>query len=217
VRNSVAAVLLTLPLAVGATACADDGAGTRTASASGSGSGSASAAGGSSSGSTADGGSGAVPEGVAQQYALMQHEVEEAGGWTRTGDWRVGYVVEAAEPWFTRSQDGESFRAPAEGETHHIEILPVEAATGRLVPDVPVRVEVVDDGGDVVDAQRLSFYHSEFFHYANNFSVPEPGSYDLRVVLQRPDFRVHGEKGKATPLSEGAKVTFEDVRLAPEG
>ncbi|MGH8868926.1 MAG: hypothetical protein ACRDYU_13130 [Actinomycetes bacterium] len=218
--------LLSIPLILGLGACSDDGATTRTASGSGSGSGSASAMGsasgsasamGSASGSTAAGAGHAVPEGVAHEQALMHEEVEEAGGETRTGEWRIGYIVEAAEPWFTRTKDGQHFRPPAKGETHHIEILPVEASTGRLVPETPIRVEVVDEGGKVVDAKRLNFYYTEFYHYANNFSVPESGTYSLRVTVGQPEFFVHGEKGETPPLSKGAKVTFDDVRMQPGG
>ncbi|MGH3371572.1 MAG: iron transporter, partial [Nocardioidaceae bacterium] len=110
----------------------------------------------------------------------------------------------------------EKFREPTSDETHHIEIIPTEKESGRIVPDVPVTVEVLDTDGKVVDRQALNFYHSTFYHYANNFTVPEEGTYTLRATLGVPDFMRHGEEGEKPALSEGATVTFEDVQLAPD-
>ncbi len=76
---------LVLALAVG---CGDDGAETRQAPAA---SGSAPGAGEAQA---------RVPEGVAQQYATLEKEIAAEGGETRSGNWRVAYIVEPAEPWF---------------------------------------------------------------------------------------------------------------------
>ena len=104
-----------------------------------------------------------VPDGVVEQYGTLDDEVTERGGRTTAGDWTVSYIVEAAEPWFEGHGQHERFREPASGETHHIEIIPTETSTGRIVPDVPVNVQVVDEKGAVVDEQRLNFYYSAFF------------------------------------------------------
>lgn len=118
------------------------------------------------------------------------------GGEKTVGQWRVAYIVEPAEPWYVTREGRQVFREPAAGESHHIEIIPFEAKTGRIVPRVPIRLEVLDAAGTVVDARRLRFYYSEFFHYANNFAVPQAGTYTLRATLRPPTFRRHGEKGK---------------------
>jgi hypothetical protein len=105
------------------------------------------------------------------------------------------------------------YRPPKPGETHHIEIIPIERSTGRIVPETPIQLEVVDSNGKVVDRKPLNFYYSEFFHYANNFEVPEPGKYTLRATIGVPTFYRHGEKSQTPPLTQGAKVTFERVPL----
>ena len=158
-----------------------------------------------------------VPEGVAQQYSVLQEEIKANGGETTAGPWQIGYIVEAAEPWFEGHEGHQSHRPPQANETHHIEIIPREAETGRIVPDVPVTLEVVDASGKVVDSKRLNFYYSEFFHYANNFSIPQAGKYTLRVSLESPTFFRHGENPAEPPLAEGAQVSFPDVELQPEG
>lgn len=157
-----------------------------------------------------------VPPGVAEQYAVMEEEIAAEGGEMTSGDWRVTYIVEPAEPWF---EDGtaDSFREPAAGETHHIEIIPFEKATGRVVPDVPIRLEVIDSAGTVVDAKDLISLYGEFFHYAHNFAVPNAGTYTLRAILEPPTFGRHGEQADGPKLAKGATVEFEDVQLAVEG
>lgn len=169
-----------------------------------------------------------APAGVAHQHTVLEAEIAANGGETKAGEYRVGYIVEAAEPWFQAEQGGHGSRdghsghgklvnrEPAEDETHHIEIIPMEAATGRIVPNVPIRLEVVDAQGQVVQAQDLNFYHAEFFHYANNFSIPTAGKYTLRAVLQPPTFLRHGASGETPALSEPVTATFANVELKNE-
>jgi hypothetical protein len=158
---------------------------------------------------------GEVPAGVAAQYATLAEEVQAEGGRTSSGDWEVAYIVEPAEPWFETTSGEPTRREPAEEETHHLEIIPIEAATGRIVPEVPIRLEVLDDTGEVVDEKELMFFHAEFFHYANNFSIPAEGDYTLRATLQPPEFTRHGESLEELTLLEPVTVTFEDVHLEP--
>lgn len=158
-----------------------------------------------------------LPAGVTEQYQVLAAEVAERGGSTTSGDWTVKYIVEAAEPWFERhGNHGQAFRTAKPAETNHIEIIPTETSTGRIIPDVPVTVEVIDDGGQVVQKQKLNFYYSTFFHYANNFSIPEAGVYTLRAKLGAPSFNRHGEEAEGPTLAEGVTVEFTDVELGPK-
>ncbi|MGH3331801.1 MAG: iron transporter [Nocardioidaceae bacterium] len=164
-------------------------------------------------GSAAEPDGSGVPSGVAEQYSTLKEEVAERGGETTSGDWTISYIVEAAEPWHESHGGHQQFREPAPGETHHIEIIPRESSTGRIVPDVPITVEVVDAEGTVVDEKELNFYYSTFFHYANNFTIPKDGKYTLRASLEAPTFLRHGEENEEPALDEGTKVTFENVDL----
>lgn len=155
-----------------------------------------------------------APGGVVSMYQTLEREIAESGGETTTGEWRIGYVVEPAEPWF-EGTDG-VFREPQVGETHHIEIIPLEKSTGRIIPNTPIHVEVLDGDGIVVDEQDLNPYYAEFFHYANNFSVPEPGSYTLRATIGAPTFLRHGDESEAPALGKGTTVTFTGVELTTE-
>ncbi|ATQ30799.1 hypothetical protein ACXN1G_04270 [Rhodococcus ruber] len=157
-----------------------------------------------------------VPAGVVEQYSSAAEEIAAEGGETTSGPWRVAYIVEPAEPWYEPADGQQQFREPAPDETHHIEILPFEASTGRIVPQVPITLEVLDPNGRVVDTAPLNFYYSTFFHYANNFSVPDPGRYTLRATLGTPTFFRHGEADQEPELTQGATVEFTDVELTPE-
>lgn len=159
----------------------------------------------------------AVPDGVVKQYETLRAEVSERGGSTKSGEWTVSYIVEAAEPWFEGKQAEQgTFRKPEAGETHHIEIIPTETSTGRIVPDVPITLEVVGDDGKVVEKQKLNFYYSTFFHYANNFHLPEAGTYTLRATLGVPTFNRHGDQAEGPALGKGATVEFTGVKLTGE-
>lgn len=157
-----------------------------------------------------------VPAGVQAQYEVLADELAEKGETVESGEWTVNLITEAAEPWFELQGDEASYRAPQAGETHHIEIIPTETTTGRIVPDVPITLEVIDADGKVVQEMELNFYYSTFFHYANNFSVPDAGSYTLRATLGAPAFNRHGEETDTPALTEGATVEFTDVELTTE-
>lgn len=154
-----------------------------------------------------------VPDGVAAQYATLAEEVEEKGRTATSGEWTVHLVTEAAEPWHEVAEDGTTrFRDVAAGETDHVEIIPVETATGRIVPDVPITIEVVGADGEVVSSAELEWFWSRFSHYAANLSVPQ-GDYELRATLGTPTFHRHGDADEVPALAEGATVTFDDVAL----
>lgn len=157
-----------------------------------------------------------VPAGVQEQYQVLADELAEKGKTVESGEWTVNLITEAAEPWFETHGSATHFRAPQAGETHHIEIIPTETETGRIVPDVPITLEVVDAEDKVVQKMDLNFYYSTFFHYANNFTVPEPGTYTLRATLGAPAFNRHGEEGETPALAEGVTVEFAEVELSSE-
>lgn len=158
----------------------------------------------------------AVADGVREQYEVLDEEIEEKGQTVESGEWTIHLITEAAEPWFEVHGGPAEHRAPQEGETNHVEIIPVETATGRIVPAVPITLEVVDETGETVQKMDLEFYYSTFFHYANNFSIPESGSYTVRATVGVPEFNRHGEEDETPALTEGATVEFEDVHLGAE-
>lgn len=174
------------------------------------------ATGGSGTGTTSAGNPG-VPQGVVAQSQTIEEEIDAEGGEQTSGPWRIAYIVEGAEGWFERRGGRFVWRPPARGETHHIEILPIESETGRVVPEVPITLEILRADGTRVDRRRLSSYYAEFFHYADNFSLPAAGRYTLRATIEPPPIRRHGEEAEGPKLAEGATVEFRDVAIEPAG
>ncbi|MFF8293236.1 hypothetical protein ACF068_29010 [Streptomyces sp. NPDC016309] len=166
-----------------------------------------------------------APAGVTHQHTVLEARIAADGGEAKVGEYRGGCIAEAAEPWFQAERGGQGEhsghgklvnREPTKDETRHIEVIPMEAATGRIVPGVPIRLEVVDAQGQVAQARGLNFYHAEFFHNANDFSIPTAGKYALRATLQPSAFLWRGASGEKPAPSESVTATFANVELKPE-
>ena len=185
-----------------------------------------SASGGSASDGSASGGSasgsakadGQEFQGVIDSYATAQAEIDAEGGEQEVGDYRVGYIVEPAEPWWEGDSGNLALREPGAGETNHIEILPFEARTGLLIPYMEGTLTVLDEADEEVDRKPLQFYRGEFYHYANNFSLPQSGPYTLRAEMQPPTFLRHEtEVREGRVLTQPISVEFENVEIDTEG
>ena len=157
-----------------------------------------------------------VPEGVAAQYSVLEEEIAAEGGAVESGPWRIAYIKEPAEGWFRTENGRVVWRDPAHGETAHLEIIPIERDSGRIVPDAGVTLEVLDENGERVEKRPLNFYYAEFFHYADNFRIPRDGEYTLRATVEPPSFRRHGDEDSGPALMEGAQVEFENVMIELE-
>jgi hypothetical protein len=157
-------------------------------------------------------------QGVIDSYGTAQAEIDAEGGEQEIGDYRVGYIVEPAEPWWEGDPGNLTLREPASGETNHIEILPFEARTGLLIPYMEGTLTVLDEAGEEVDSKPLQFYRGEFYHYANNFSLPQSGPYALRAEMQPPTFLRHEtEVREGRVLTQPISVEFENVEIDTEG
>ena len=157
-------------------------------------------------------------QGVLNSYGTAQAEIDGEGSEQEVGDYRVGYIVEPAEPWWEGDPGNLTLREPAPGETNHIEILPFEAGTGLFVPGMEGTLSVLNEAGEEVDSKPLQLYRGEFYHYANNFSLPGSGTYTLRAEMQPPTFLRHEtEEKEGRVLTEPIVVEFENVNISTEG
>ena len=149
--------------------------------------------------------------------SVLEEEIAEEGGAVESGPWRIAYIKEPAEGWF-RSENGRVvWREPTRGETAHLEIIPIERDSGRIVPYAGVTLEVLDAEGQRVEKRPLSFYYAEFFHYADNFRIPRDGEYTLRATVEAPPFRRHGDEDSGPALMESAQVEFQNVMIELDG
>ncbi|HET7481152.1 MAG TPA: iron transporter [Rubrobacteraceae bacterium] len=153
--------------------------------------------------------------GVVDSYKLAHEEIEAEGGEKDAGGYEIGYIVEPAEGWWEGDPGDLTWRGPRGGETNHIEILPFDAETGLLVPQASIKLDVYDESGKEIQSKQLEFYYSEFYHYANNFSLPKSGKYTLEAEISPPDFRRHGEEnGEGKVFTEPVTVKFENVEIS---
>jgi Fe2+ transport protein len=156
-------------------------------------------------------------QGVVDSYDVAQREIEEEGEEQRAGEYRVAYIIEPAEGRWEGDPQNLTWREPAPGETNHIEILPFEVSTGLLVPEADITLTVLDGSGSEVDRKPLSFYRGEFYHYANNFSLPESGTYTLRAEIAPPTFLRHEtDEAEGKVFTEPVTAEFENVQIDTE-
>ena len=202
-RNGLGVGMLVLLVVVLAAACGQGGSGSEN------GGGSASASDSASEGDSSEAG---TFQGVVDSYEVAQREIEEEGGEQRVGEYRVGYIIEPAEGWWEGDPQNLTWREPAPGETNHIEILPFEVGSGLLVPEADITLTVLDGSGNEIDTKPLRFYRGEFYHYANNFSLPESGTYTLRAEIAPPTFLRHEtEEAEGKVFTEPVMAEFEIV------
>jgi Fe2+ transport protein len=156
-------------------------------------------------------------QGVVDSYAVAHEEIEAEGGEKVVGPYRVGYIVESAEGWWEGDPENLEWREPTPGETNHLEILPFDVETGELVPEAEVRLTILNQEDEPIGSKPLSFYRGEFYHYANNFSVPESGEYTLEAEIEPPTFLRHGaEDGEGKVFTKPVSVEFENVEITVE-
>jgi hypothetical protein len=157
-------------------------------------------------------------QGIVDSYGVAQEEIDAEGGEQRAGGYRVGYIIEPAEGWWEGDPQNLAWREPAPGETNHIEILPFEVGSGLLVPEAEITLTVLDESGNEVDSKSLRFYRGEFYHYANNFSLPGSGAYTLRAEIAPPTFLRHEtDEAQGRVFTDPVTAEFENVEIDTEG
>lgn len=143
-----------------------------------------------------------------EAYAAALHGMnEESGAQTqRAREYEVAVVVEEAEGMW-QPQGGElQWMSPTE-ENAHVEVAVRDAADGRFVPGLTVRVTIATADGQPVGSHEQPFlWHPWLYHYGLNWRVPEEGDYRITVRIEPPTFGRHDHNnGKrfAQPVEVG--------------
>ncbi len=96
--------------------------------------------------------------------------------------------------------------------------MPSEVGSGLLVPEAEITLTVLDESGNEVDSKPLRFYRGEFYHYANNFSLPGSDTYTLRAEIAPPTFLRHEtDEAQGRVFTEPVTAEFENVEIDTEG
>lgn len=142
----------------------------------------------------------------------MMNKEADNGGEQHVGDYFVGYAVESAEGLY-QLEDGELKWQEPEAENVHMEIAVRDAADGRFIPALEVRLTVLDEQGKEVGSHPQPFlWHPWLYHYGRNWKVPGDGKYTLRVRIEAPTFHRHDKKN-GLRYREPVEVEFKNVRV----
>jgi Fe2+ transport protein len=141
--------------------------------------------------------------------------VATAGAKKRAGDFVVGIATEEAEPLWHLLGGRLELKEPAADLNAHLEVVVMDAADHRFVPELTVDVTVAQRNGDEMGTFRLPFlWHPTMYHYGQSIHLDEPGDYDLTVRIAPPTFGRH-DKTNGRRYAEPVSVTFEEIRLEP--
>lgn len=142
----------------------------------------------------------------------MTDEIATDGREVQVGEYLVAYAVEEAEGMYMPMNGTLEWVYP-EKENCHVEVSVRDAADGRFIPGLDVKVTVIGEDGREHGTQKLPLlWHPYLYHYGRNFRVPEDGAYKLRVRFDAPDFMRHDEKNGRRFLT-GVDHTFENVTI----
>jgi Fe2+ transport protein len=98
-------------------------------------------------------------------------------------------------------------------ENMPLEVLVRDSRTGRLIPALAARAELISSAGATLDGGELAPIRRPLFNivYARNLKLERKGSYKLRVRFDPPGFRRWGRQSER--FAQPATVEFEDVSL----
>jgi len=153
---------------------------------------------------------------MCEEAAMMQDMVKQKGGQRTVGDYKVAYMLDHPEGWYEMTNGKLTWRPPAAGETQHIEVAVMDSLTGKCLPMPQVTADVIDQSGSTVQSQQLMYlWHPMVDHYGANFSIPNAGTYSLRVRAPAPDFRRHDQQ-LGDRFTSPLDVTFTNVKITPQ-
>ncbi len=134
-------------------------------------------------------------EAVDRPMADLLRSADASGSQARSGDYKVAVVVRSARGYWEARNGKLNYASPTNsvGPTAHIDVSIRDATTGRFVPDLKVRVTVLDSRKKEIDTYATPFmWHPWMNHYGLNMPVPGPGRYTIRVRAEAPAFRRYG-------------------------
>jgi uncharacterized protein involved in high-affinity Fe2+ transport len=156
----------------------------------------------------------AAAEGEAYQRSLryMAEEVAHTGAMTVAGDVQVAIAQEEAEGMYHLRDDGDlEWVEPDEDDNCHLEVAVSDAADGRFVPQLDVEATLVHASGEEVGPVEVPYvWHPGLHHYGVNLSIPDDGTYTVKVHVEPPTFHRHDETN-GDRYGEAVDVAFEDV------
>lgn len=148
---------------------------------------------------------------IAQPLTSMLRSAGTSGSQLHSGDYDVAVVVRGAQGAWRAQNKKLSYDEPSTniGPVAHIDVSIRDAATGRFIPGLKVRVTILDSRRREIDTYLVPFmWHPWMNHYGLNVPVPGNGRYTVRVRADAPAFRRYG----STALKKFNKALDVSVR-----
>jgi uncharacterized protein involved in high-affinity Fe2+ transport len=149
----------------------------------------------------------AKAQGDAYAKALAAMDKESGAQTQRAGDYEISVVAERAEGMY-HSGGGQLRWMEPEHDNVHFEVAVRDAADGRFIPGLTVRIHVDRADGGHVGAGELPFiWHPWLYHYGQNWWVPGEGDYRVQVRVEPPMWHRH-DKTNGLRYQEPVEVEF---------
>jgi len=140
-------------------------------------------------------------------------EVAHDGALQEVDDYLVGVAVEEAEPLWHLLGGKLTLTEPAEGANAHLEVVVMDRADHRFIPQLMVQVELSRQGGEQVGTYHLPLlWHPTMFHYGHSVHIPDDGTYTLTVHIEAPTFGRH-DTTNGKRYEKPVSVTFEGIQM----
>lgn len=153
-------------------------------------------------------------EGDAYRRALEAMDRESGAIVKRAGEYVVAFVQEEAEGLYALGGGGLVWREAAEEANGHLEIAVADAADGRFVPNLDIRLTLRNDERELFTTDLPFLWHPFLHHYGCDVKVPDNGPYTVDVHIEPPGFMRHDPiNGKR--YAGAVDVRFEDVEFTP--
>jgi uncharacterized protein involved in high-affinity Fe2+ transport len=154
-------------------------------------------------------------QGDAYGSALQAMAAEDGAACARAGHYLVALVNEKAEGMYAPDEWGRLlWREAPEEANAHVEVAVADAADGRFVPGLQVRVTVLDTEGTVLRQTAPFLWHPFLHHYGFNARVPGQGPYTVEVHIEPPTWMRHDPRN-GRRFEEPVDVVFRDVTFEP--
>ena len=131
-----------------------------------------------------------LPLPIGTDYEIGQDIVRaftEAREVQETEEYKIGFIAEGPEPIWLWKEGKLGLRPIARTDTHHLEIVLLDKASGQLVPNAPVTLVLREEKGDREISVPMHPLLSDFAHYGTTLEVPA-AEYIVQVRVDPPGF-----------------------------
>lgn len=148
----------------------------------------------------------------------VEHFIAEVAGWgaqQRAGEYVVGLAVEEAEPLYHLVGGELQLHEPFSDCNAHLEVVVMDAADGRFVPELDVHVHLWTEDGQDCGVVPLPFlWHPTMYHYGANVHLANGGGYRARVTIETPRFPRH-DRVNGRRYIQPVATEFRGARVSP--